>query len=316
MANSLHTKYRPTEFDDVIGQQHVTDSLKKVVADKRARSFYFVGPAGTGKTTLARILANAFANGKATPANIDEVPAADNTGADDMRALVKRSLYKAIGPSPIKAIILDEAHRLSANAWDVLLKPTEEPPAHVYWMICTTNEGKIPQTIKTRFLRYELKLVPEELLAELLVRVADAEGLDTPDVVLEAIAESSGGSPRQALVFLEACAHLKTLNEARMVLRSGASSKEVVDLCRWLVSGRGQTWPEAVKYVKALEGTDAEGIRIAIVNYLSAVLMNAKSNKHALPLLRLLSCFEGPYSTSDRLAPLLNSLGLALNLDQ
>lgn len=314
--SSLHTKYRPGTFADVIGQDHVITSLERVVAAKRNRSFYFVGPAGTGKTTLARILANSFAGGKATAANIDEVPAADNTGVDDMRALIKRSLFKAVGASPIKAIILDEAHRLSAAAWDVLLKPTEEPPKHVYWMICTTNEGKIPQTIKTRFLRYELKPVPEELLAELLVKVADAEGLDTPDEVLEAIAEAAGGSPRQALVFLEACAHAKTAGEARVMMRSAGQSKEVIDLCRWLVSGRGQSWLEAVKYVKALEGNDAESIRIAVVNYLSAVLMNTKSNKQALPLLRLLSAFEGPYNTSDRLAPLLNSLGLALNLDQ
>ncbi len=314
--SSLHTKYRPGSFDEVLGQDHVTSSLKQVIADKRSRSFYFVGPSGCGKTTLARILANQFAGGQATAANIIEVAAADNTGVEDMRELIKRSLFKAVGKSPIKAIILDEAHRLSGNAWDVLLKPTEEPPKHVYWMICTTDERKIPVTIKNRFLRYALKPVPEELLLELLVRVADAEGFTTPDEVLEAVAEAAGGSPRQALIFLEACARAKTAAAARETMRSAGQSKEVIDLCRWLLSGRGQTWGDAVKLVKGLEGNDAEGIRIAVVNYLSAVLMGTKSNKQALPLLRLLSCFEGPYNTSDRLAPLLNSIGLALNMDQ
>lgn len=312
--SSLNTKYRPTTFDDVIGQDHITSSLKKVVADRRAKSFVFIGPSGTGKTTLARILANAFAGGKLTQGNLDEVSAADHTGVNDMRDVITRSQYRAMGASPIKAIILDEAHRLSGNAWDVLLKPIEEPPAHVYWMICTTDERKLPLTLKTRCLRYVLKPVKEELLTDLLVTVADAEKLTTPDEVLEAIAESSGGSPRQALVYLEACAHAKTAAEARETMRSAVQSKEVADLCRWLLSNQGRSWAEAMKYVKALEGMDAEGIRIAAVNYFAAVLMNTKGEKQALPLLRLMEAFSTPYCTSDRHAPLMLSLGVALGL--
>lgn len=315
-GTSLTTKYRPARFSDVIGQDHVIKSLQKVVADRRARSFYFVGPAGTGKTSLARILVNEFAGGQATAANVEEVAVANNTGVDDMREVIRRSMHRAIGASPVKAIILDEAHRLSGNAWDILLKPTEEPPSHVFWMICTTNEGKIPTTIKTRFLRYELKPVNELQLAELLIKVADAEGLPTPDEVIEAIAEAATGSPRQALTFLEACAYCKTAAEARVSMRSAGQSKEVIDLCRWLVTGQAFTWTEATKFIKSLEGTDAESIRIAVVQYLSAVLMNTKSDKKAASLLRLMSAFDGPYSNSDRLAPLMNSLGLALGLDQ
>lgn len=313
--SALNTKYRPTGFDDVLGQEHVITSLRRVVDGARAHTFLFVGPAGTGKTTLARILANMFAGGKATAANLDEVAAADNTGVSDMRDIIKRSMFKAVGASPIKAIILDEAHRLSANAWDALLKPIEEPPKHVYWMLCTTNLSKVPTTIQTRCLRYELKPVSEELLAELLVKVADAEGFDTPDVVLEAIAETAAGSPRQALVFLEACAYAKSAADAQVMMRSAGKSKEVIDLCRWLVGSQGKSWNEAIKYVKALEGNDAESIRISVVNYLSAVLMNTKSEAKAVPLLRLLEIFEGPYNASDKLAPLLLALGLALNLN-
>jgi DNA polymerase-3 subunit gamma/tau len=313
---SLHTKYRPTIFDEVVGQDHVVKGLKRVVKDSRAKTFLFTGPSGTGKTTLARILANSFAKNEATAANIEEIAAADTTGVDAMREVIKHTLYRAIGTSPIKAVILDEAHRLSGAAWDVLLKPVEEPPTHVYWMICSTNPGKIPKTILTRCLRYDLKPVSEEDLLELLLRVAEAEKLETPDAILEAIVEEASGSPRQALVFLEACSYAETAGEARIVMRSAGQSKEVSDLCKFLLGQRGRTWAEAMKYVKALEGTDTESIRIIIVNYLSAVLTNTKSNDKAIPLLGLLECFSAPYQPIDKLAPLLHSIGMALNLDK
>src|ERR1700722_12790207 len=159
---SLHTKYRPLSFDQVVGQDAVVKGLKRVVKDARAHTFLFTGPAGTGKTTLARILANAFGQNQGTAANIEEIAAADTTGVDAMREVIKHPLYRAIGSSPVKAVILDEAHRLSGSAWDVLLKPIEEPPPHVYWMICSTNPGKIPKTIVSRCLRYDLKPVSED----------------------------------------------------------------------------------------------------------------------------------------------------------
>lgn len=315
MTESLHTKYRPKTLDDVVGQDHVVKSLRRVIKDGRQKAFIFTGPAGTGKTTISRILANHFAGGEATAANIDEIDAATHSGADAMRLKVTSALYRAIGASPVKVLILDEAHRLSSTAWDALLKPIEEPPSHVYWCLCTTNEGKIPKTIQTRCLKYELKPVKEELLLELLCKVADAEEFSTADEVLEAIAEESSGSPRQALVYLEACSSVEDAAEARRVMRSGINSKEVVDLCRFLVSGKPRTWAEAVKYVQSLD-VEAESIRIAIVNYLSAVLLNSKSDKQAVGILRLLEPFLKPYQQSDKLGPLLHSIGLALELDE
>ncbi len=313
---SLHTNYRPTTFDDVLGHVATIKSLKKVVKDQRAKTFILTGPSGVGKTTIARILANAFAGGKAAATNIEEFDAASKSGADDVRAVVERTLYRAVGNSPTKTVIVDECHRLSAAAWTILLKPIEEPPAHVFWMLCTTDAAKIPKTIITRCLRYDLKPVSEELILELLVKVADAEKLDIGDDILETIAEGCGGSPRQALVYLEECLYCESVGEARQIMREAGQSKQIIDLCRWIVGSKAKAWVEAVKYVKALEGTDAESARIVIVNYLSAVLVGAKSDQQAAQVLGTLECFKTPYNQSDKLAPLLYSLGLHLGLDR
>lgn len=313
--SSLHTKYRPASFDQVLGQAPVIKSLKQVVKDKRAHTFIFSGPSGTGKTTLARILANTFAGGAGTVANIEEFDAATNSGADAVRAVVGRTLYRAIGKSPIKTVIMDEAHRLSSAAWTTLLKPIEEPPPHVYWMFCTTDAAKIPKTIQTRCLRYELKEVPERDILELLITVADAEKIGVSDEVIETIAENCGGSPRQALVYLEACIYCETASEAQQVMRSAGQSREIIDLCRFLTAGRGLTWGAAVKIINSLEGVEAESCRIVIVNYIASALLKTNDGKRAAALLSVLECFKQPYNPSDKMAPLLYSVGLALGLD-
>jgi DNA polymerase-3 subunit gamma/tau len=314
-ANSLHTRYRPLSFDEVLGQDNTVASLKQAIKGNRAHSYIFTGPSGTGKTTLARILANEFAGGQATVANIEEIDAATNSGADNMRDIISRSHYRAIGSSPIKSIIIDEAHRLSAAAWTILLKPIEEPPKHVYWMLCTTEPGRIPKTIQTRCLKYDLKPVGEELIYELLQAVAETEGFETTDEIIAAIAEDAGGSPRQALVWLEACIHAKSAQEARQIIRSATQSREAVDLARWLLGGRGQTWAEAVKLVKALEGTDPESVRIMLMNYFGNVLLNTTGDDKARQVLALIEPFRASYNASDRMTPLLYSIAMAINLD-
>lgn len=316
MTSSLHTLYRPQTLKEVVGQEHVTKPLAKMIEDKRAHTFLFCGPAGTGKTTLARICATLWCGGELKPSNLYEVDAATNTGVEAMRAVAARADYRSIGKSPTKVFIIDEAHRLSGSAWDSILKATEEPPDHVFWIFCTTNPSKVPKTVQTRCQRFSLKEVPEEKILKLLAKVADSEELNTADDVLEAIAENAGGSPRQALVYLESCMYCEDRNEALRIMRSAGESKEVIDLCRWLVTGQRQTWAEAVKLVSGLGDVEAEGVRIQVTNYMAKVLLGTKDEKRASYLINILDCFGRPYNTSDKMAPLLLSLGMVLGLDR
>lgn len=302
----LHLKYRPTTFDDVIGQDHAVKSLRDVLKKPtRPHAYIFTGPAGTGKTTLARILMKQLG---CQPANIIEADAATNNGIDAMRALTDGLRYQGFGASPNKGIIIDEAHAISKQAWQSLLKSVEEPPAHVYWVFCTTEAGKIPEAIVTRCHNYTLKEVRRDDVYDLVAFVAGQEKLKTPDNILDVVVGAAGGSPRKALVMLSMVGDVTDPKEAAQILATPLDNKDIIDLCRLLLD-RKLTWVKLTSTLRAIEGLSAEGARIVIANYLAGCLMNAKNDGAARDILDTLYPFRQPFVSTDKLAPLLLAFG-------
>lgn len=318
MTDDLHTKYRPTSLDELVGQKHIVESLKSVLDNKTSRSFLFTGPSGVGKTTLARIIAKSV---NCDNSNIIEIDAATFTGIDSMRKITESLRYKAFGKSPAKVLIVDECHSLSKQAWQSLLKKIEEPPPHVYWCLCTTEINKVPETIKTRCVQYQLKSVGQNDLYDLLVDISGKEKIDDDTEsfrkILSLISREANGSPRQALVFLGMCADAKDAQEAREILdREKLGTKEVIDLARLLLKGQGVTWAKVMAIIESIEAEEPERIRIMLSSYFAAALKKVKSEKEVPRILSLLECFSQPIMQTDKWTPLLTSLGEAIYGDE
>ncbi len=307
MSTELHLKYRPTSLTEILGQDHIVTSLESVLKKGTARSFLFTGPSGCGKTTLARIIATEVG---CTPANIIEIDAATRTGVDNVRDLIELTQYVPIGGKSNRMIIMDECHMLSKGAWNALLKVVEEPPKGVYWCLITTEEGKVPKTIRTRCTKYDVQEVDEEILMALICDTADEEKLDTPDEILELCGTAAQGSPRAALVALATVADCTDIKQARLLLRDvGESSKEVIELSRALM--KGCTYQQAAKLVGAMGKIHAEGARHQICGYFTKVALSGNTRA-----LAVLSAFGEPYPPTTMVYPLLLSLGeLLLNDD-
>lgn len=307
----LHVKYRPRDLDEVIGQDKIVKSIRALLSKKdRPHVYLFAGPPGTGKTTLARIIAKHVG---AVGMDLIEIDGATYSGVDHMRAETARLHYVPMGGGDATAVIVDEAHAISKQTWQSMLKQLEEPLPHVYWMLCTTDPSKVPEAIRTRCTEYRLKEVDSDDIRDLLDAVSQVEGIKLSDDILGYIAKEAKGSPRRALVYLSTCREAGSRSEAAELLADLTDDGETAlnKICTDLLRGES-SWDRIREFLQQCrkKGTDAESVRIQTIHYFAAVAINNSNPRRAI---NLLQCFAVPYNRSDGLAPLVLSFAEAVS---
>ena len=218
---SLSVRYRPKTFDDMTEQTAIKDILENQIATKTFQHGYlFTGPAGTGKTTSARIFANMINDSKGKPIEVD---AASNSGVDNIRQIIEDAKRKPLD-AEYKIFIVDECHSLSNGAWQALLKTLEEPPKFTIFIFCTTDPQKIPATILSRVQRYNFQKISNEGIVNRLISIIknenDASNIHYDFDAIEYIAKVSSGGMRDAITLMDKCLSLSDVLTLKNVLKT------------------------------------------------------------------------------------------------
>lgn len=273
---ALYRKYRPTKLADVIGQPQVTDILAAMAKTGQfAHSYLFTGQRGTGKTTVARILAHLinqldYEDGAVSQhVDIIEIDAASNNSVDDIRNL-RDSINLAPMQCPYKVYIIDEFHMLSKAAFNALLKTIEEPPRHAIFILATTELQKVPATILSRVQRYQFRTVAPDVLAKHLQKICANEHITIDDAALQLIAEQGGGSVRDSITILDQMAssgQAITCDQVEHTLGL-ITSQQLTDL--WTAIGQ-QDSPRIIQLVQAFtaSGIGATSIARQLIKFLT-----------------------------------------------
>ena len=303
MYQALYRKWRPQTFDEVLGQEHITETLKNQVQNNRlSHAYLFIGTRGTGKTTCARILARAVncehpVNGNpcgecpscrgildGSIMDVVELDAASNNGVDNVRALREEAIFS---PTRVKkrVYIIDEVHMLSLSAFNALLKILEEPPAHLMFILATTELNKVPATILSRCQRHSFRRIDAETLSGYLTRVAEKEGWDMTADAAGLIARLADGGVRDALSILDQCSAAGKIDTDAVYSSMGmVGNRRTVELLQAILRHDAQA---AVRGFSTMwmDGKDPATLLGELNSLLRDVLMLQIANKSAIDLL-------------------------------
>lgn len=290
---ALYRRWRPKDFTDVVGQKQVSETLMRAIReDKVAHAYLFSGPRGTGKTSIAKIFARAINCEKGPtdhPCNectsckqilegrsmdVLEIDAASNRGIDEVRALRESAKFMPVEGRK-KIFIIDEAHMLTNEAWNALLKTIEEPPAHIMFIFATTEPEKIPVTILSRCQRYTFRRITAQDITEHLLHVAEGSGIQLDPKAARLIAVHADGGLRDALSILDQCSGMTddVITIAHVESMIGLVSKKwVIDMVSHIMHGDGAAMLLAIQSALA-EGRDTKQMVSALTEHLRALLV-------------------------------------------
>lgn len=282
----LYRRYRPESFDEIVGNSSTIKSLQKEL-ENGSHVFLFTGPAGCGKTTLARIMAKEVGAG---PLSIREINSADNRGVDTAREILEQMRFN---PSDGDSLvwILDEMHMITTAGQNALLKALEDTPTHCYFALCTTDPQKLIAPLKTRCSIITVEPLKDEEMLYLLKRTARKEGVKLSPEVYEKIIEIANGGSRKALKLLSKVIYLDSDEERFEVLKNSNDSEEspeAIEFCRALL-GKNSFGKLAGMLKELLKTEEPERLRQCVMGYMNSVLLNGKLSPESVATMQAFS---------------------------
>lgn len=286
---ALYHKHRPKDFKEIKGNDAVVNALETMFAkNKVPHALLFVGNTGCGKTTLARIVSESLG---AVGNDIREMDIADFRGIDTVREIRKQSQYKPL-EGACRVWIMDEVHKMTNDAQNALLKILEDTPAHVYFILCTTDPQKLLPTIKGRCSTFQVNPLNDTEMFTLLRTVVKAEEETLVKAVYEQIIHDSLGHPRNALQVLEQVLQVEPEKRLDMAKRAAEQQSQSIELCRALMTNVG--WLKIAAILSGLKEQDPEGVRRHVLGYVQSILLKQASDKAAL----IIEEFKEPFYNS------------------
>lgn len=288
----LESLYRPKDLDSIFGNRGIVEAFRAISnrTSDYPHAVLLIGPTGSGKTTIARIYANIL---KCHENDIIEINNANNRGIDTARNIQTEMRYLPFDGN-VRVYIIDEVGAATKDFQTAMLKALEEPPSHVYFILCTTDPGNLLPALKNRCQIFETQYLTKKETTKLLNKVLDLEKVDLPQEIISEIAEISNGCARQALVILDQVIDIPEIDDIKKALIDlRVDESTMKELFKALLNK--EPWRITRQILSSIDLTNPEKVRRDILNYCSAVLLNCDDHPQAAYILNVFK--ENTYNT-------------------